>query len=289
MLVVGVVGFYWVVGLVAVVFVLVLVGAVWHLLVYVGSGLDFLDYFVYLFALGGDVAVPWIHPQVLSDWSGFRWFFSGFLHLLSLYLHCFRALVERVEIDPPIFYPLKYLMFSLFYFRFTLSLNFYLMWSSNLHLILIRFLLLCLYAYFIAIIKSILFDFSILAFICCLSTHIWLYSMPFLLVALIVVMEAIFWFLLDFIDLLQYVVSFLLALSLFLWIAVHFFKLVLEALKVFVLLENGCFVGLDLFGTEINVILGRFRLVERVMGFGIGVIGLMLEFCEHALYLLDLF
>ena len=279
MLVVGVVGFYWVVGLVAVVFVLVLVGAVGHLLVYVGAGLDFLDYFVYLFALGGDVAVSRIHPQVLCDWNVFRWFFRGFLHLLSLYLHCFRTLVEGGEIDPTIFYPLKYLMFSLSYFRFALSLNFYLMWSSNLHFILIRFLLLCLYAYFIAIIKPILFDSSILAFICCLSTHIRLYSMPFLLVALIVVMEAIFWFLLDFIDLLQYVVSFLLALSLFLWIAFHFFKLVLEALKVFVLLEDGCFVGLDLFGTEIDVLLGGFWLVERVMGFGVGVIGLMLEFC----------
>ena len=64
---VGVVGFYWVVGLVAVVFVLVLVGAVGHLLVYVGAGLDFLDYFVYLCALGGDVAVSRIHPQVLCD------------------------------------------------------------------------------------------------------------------------------------------------------------------------------------------------------------------------------
>jgi hypothetical protein len=67
MLVVAVVGFYWVVGLVAVVFVLVLVGAVGHLLVYVGAGLDFLDYFVYLFALGGDVAVSRIHLQVLCE------------------------------------------------------------------------------------------------------------------------------------------------------------------------------------------------------------------------------
>jgi hypothetical protein len=46
---------------------------------------------------------------------------------------------------------------------------------------------------------------------------------------------------------------------------------------------------LDLFGTEIDVLLGGFWLVERVMRFGVGVIGLMLEFCEHALYLLDLF
>ena len=39
------------------VFVLILMGAVGHLLVYVGTGLDFLDYLVYFFALGGYVTV----------------------------------------------------------------------------------------------------------------------------------------------------------------------------------------------------------------------------------------
>ena len=51
------VGFYCCGVLMILNFVLVLVGTVGQLLVYVGAGLDFLDYFVYLFAFGGDVAV----------------------------------------------------------------------------------------------------------------------------------------------------------------------------------------------------------------------------------------
>lgn len=39
------------------VFVLILMRAVGHLLVYVSTGLDFLNYLVYFFALGGNVTV----------------------------------------------------------------------------------------------------------------------------------------------------------------------------------------------------------------------------------------
>ena len=92
-----------------------------------------------------------------------------------------------------------------------------------------------------------------------------------------------------FIDLFEYVISFLLALSLFLSASVHFDKLVLEALKVLVLLKDGCFVCLDLLWAEIDVLLvwGSSLLGCSVMGFE--VIGFMLEFCEDALYLFYLF
>ena len=288
MLVVGV-GFYCCGVLMILNFVLVLVGTVGQLLVYVGAGLDFLDYFVYLFAFGGDVAVSWIHSKVLGDWYGLCWLFRWFLHLLGLYFDCFWPLIVGRKIDSPIFDTLKYLIFSLPNLWLSFSLYFYLMRSRNLHFILISFPFLSFMPYLITIIKPISFDTSILTFICCLSTHIGFYFMSFLLVSFIVIMKTIFWFLLYFIDLFEYVISFLLALSLFLSASVHFDKLVLEALKVLVLLKDGCFVCLDLLWAEIDVLLvwGSSLLGCSVMGFE--VIGFMLEFCEDALYLFYLF
>lgn len=205
-------------------------GAVGHLLVYVGTGLDFLDYLVYFFALGGYVTVSWIHTKVLCDWYRFWWLFWGFLHLLCLYFHCFGALIVGRKINPSISNALENLILSLFYLWLSLSLNLNLMWSSNLHLIFVSFLLLGFNPYLITIIKSISLSTSILAFICCLRAYIGFHSVSLLFVCFIVIMKAVLWFLLYFINLFKDVISFLLTLSLFLGYSIHLSELVLKTL-----------------------------------------------------------
>jgi hypothetical protein len=60
--------------------------------------------------------------------------------------------------------------------------------------------------------------------------------MPFLFIYFVIVVEAVFWFFLNFIDLLQELASFLWAATLFLrWCLVHLCELILKALEVLVL------------------------------------------------------
>lgn len=197
-----VVWFYSVVTLVIIDFVFILMSTVRHLLVYVCPWLYLLYYFIYLFALGSDVTVSRVHLKVLCNWMGFSWFLQQCLWLLSLYLYCFRALVEWRKIDFTIFDSLQYLIFCLFDLWLSSALDFNLMWSGNLHFILVWFLFIRLQYHLITIVRFINFpDSSIFASIICLSADIRFHFAIFFLLCFFIGMKAIFWFFLYFINL----------------------------------------------------------------------------------------